>query len=93
MTSRYDALSDRARWFLNNFDEIDLADICAAHEASNQTREAAIDRVRALRDPIAEALENADYRPDMRRGDLADAVMPVILAALDGTEQPTKEQP
>ena len=33
----------------------------------------------ALRNQIAEALEAADYRPDMRRGDLADAVMPVIL--------------
>ncbi|MEU2062881.1 hypothetical protein [Streptomyces sp. NPDC013455] len=49
--------------------------------------EAAIKRVRALRDPIAEALERADYRHDMRRGDLADSIMPVIVAALDGTEQ------
>jgi hypothetical protein len=32
----------------------------------------------ALRDRIAEALEQADYRPDMRRGDLADAIMPVL---------------
>lgn len=31
-----------------------------------------------LRDRIAEALEQADYRLDMRRGDLADAVMPVL---------------
>ncbi|MFG2372588.1 hypothetical protein ACGFY9_14055 [Streptomyces sp. NPDC048504] len=31
-----------------------------------------------LRDQIAEALEQADYRPDMRRGDLADAIMPVL---------------
>ncbi|MGQ5576052.1 hypothetical protein [Streptomyces sp. ECR3.8] len=53
--------------------------------------QAAILRVLALREPIAEALERADYRPDMRRGDLADSVMPVILAALDGTEQPTTE--
>ncbi|MGI3198481.1 hypothetical protein ACRJ4B_16000 [Streptomyces sp. GTA36] len=51
--------------------------------------QAAIERVRALRDPIAEAIEQADYRAPMRRGDLADSVMPVILDALDGTEQPT----
>ena len=31
-----------------------------------------------LRDEIAAALEAADYRMDMRRGDLADAVMPVL---------------
>ena len=58
MTSRYDDLSDRARWFLNNFDEIDLADLCAAHEASNQTREAAIDRVRAF----AADVDNPNWR-------------------------------
>ncbi len=46
--SRYDDLSDRARWFLNNFDEIDLADTCAAQEASNQKRQEVIDRVRAV---------------------------------------------
>ncbi|MDX3074600.1 hypothetical protein [Streptomyces sp. MI02-7b] len=46
--------------------------------------EAQLRRVRGLRDPIAEALERADYRQDMRRGDLADAIMPVIGAALDG---------
>ncbi|MDX2986413.1 ParB N-terminal domain-containing protein [Streptomyces caniscabiei] len=31
-----------------------------------------------LRDEIAAALEAADYRLDMRRGDLADAIMPVL---------------
>lgn len=31
-----------------------------------------------LRDEIADALEAADYRMDMRRGDLADAIMPVL---------------
>lgn len=40
------------------------------------------DRAR-LRDRIAEALEEADYRPDMRRGDLADAIMPVLPAPAD----------
>ncbi|MFF5842157.1 hypothetical protein ACFY74_11890 [Streptomyces massasporeus] len=37
----------------------------------------------ALRNRIAEALEQADYRPDMRRGDLADAVLPVLPAPVD----------
>jgi hypothetical protein len=37
----------------------------------------------ALRDRIAEALERADYRPDMRRGDLADAIMPVLPPPAD----------
>lgn len=36
-----------------------------------------------LRDRYAEALEAADYRPDMRRGDLADALMPVRDAELE----------
>lgn len=31
-----------------------------------------------LRDQIANALEAADYRRDMQRGDLADAVLPVL---------------
>jgi hypothetical protein len=48
VTNRYEQLSDRARWFLNKFDEIDLADICASQEAANQTRQEAIDRVLAL---------------------------------------------
>ncbi|MYU24506.1 hypothetical protein [Streptomyces sp. SID8352] len=38
-----------------------------------------VDRA-ALRDLIADALERADYRPDMRRGDLADAVLAVLPA-------------
>ncbi|MBX7464912.1 hypothetical protein K1Y80_02300 [Streptomyces sp. MAG02] len=36
-----------------------------------------------LRDRIAQALEEADYRLDMRRGDLADAVMAVLPAPVD----------
>lgn len=61
-------------------------------EGEIEAQHAAIERVRALRAPIAEALEQADYRRDMRRGDLADSIMPVILAALDGTEQPATKQ-
>lgn len=48
MTDRIDQLSDRARWFLNNFDEIDLADICASHERSAKTTEAIFNQLRAL---------------------------------------------
>lgn len=44
--TRHDELSDRARWFLQNFDEIDLADLCASHEASNQKRQEDLDRIR-----------------------------------------------
>ncbi|MGD6750961.1 hypothetical protein [Streptomyces sp. BH105] len=36
-----------------------------------------------IRDRIAQALEEADYRMDMRRGDLADAIMPVLPAFAD----------
>ncbi|MFP3986921.1 hypothetical protein U9R90_05340 [Streptomyces sp. E11-3] len=34
MTNRHEELSDSARWFLENFDEIDLADLCASKEAT-----------------------------------------------------------
>jgi len=44
--------------------------------------QAAILRILALREPIAEALEQADYSGNMRRGDLADAIMPVIRATV-----------
>jgi hypothetical protein len=53
MTNRYEGLSDRARWFLQNFDEIDLADICASQEASNQVRQEALARVHHVADLIA----------------------------------------
>lgn len=52
MTNRYEELSDRARWFLNNFDEIDLADTCASQEAANEKRQEAIDRVLALANDV-----------------------------------------
>lgn len=45
------------------------------------TDEAVPSRRAGLRDEIAEALEAADYRMDMRRGDLADSVMPVLYRA------------
>jgi hypothetical protein len=34
MTDRIDQLEARARWFLENFDTHDLADLCAGHEAA-----------------------------------------------------------
>ncbi|MFJ9101346.1 hypothetical protein ACIRJM_23095 [Streptomyces sp. NPDC102405] len=42
------------------------------------TNQAVPSRRAGLRDEIAAALEAADYRMDMRRGDLADAVLPVL---------------
>ncbi|MDX3532507.1 hypothetical protein P1P75_40470 [Streptomyces sp. ID05-39B] len=64
------------------------------HYQRVEQAEAAIERVRALREPIAEAIERADYSGNMRRGDLADSVMPVIHAALDATARPAVgEQP
>lgn len=48
MTDRYDELNDRARWFLNNFDEIDLADICASHEKNAKIVEGHLNQLRAL---------------------------------------------
>lgn len=51
--------------------------------------QAAIERVRALREPIAEAI--ADYREALCCHDLADDAMRLIRAAVDGTEQPTTE--
>jgi len=70
----------------------EMAEERFAWQERGDRAEAAIDRVRDLRDPIAEALEQADYSGNMRRGDLADSIMPVILAALDGTEQPTVQE-
>jgi hypothetical protein len=53
MTDRYDELSERARWFLNNFDEIDLADICANNETAATKAQEALARVRELAGPAA----------------------------------------
>jgi hypothetical protein len=56
MTDRYDELSERARWFLNNFDEIDLADICANNETAATKAQEALARVRELADRWDNAL-------------------------------------
>jgi hypothetical protein len=89
VTNRYDALSERARWFLNNFDEVDLADLCAEQEASNQARQEVIDRVRETCDRLRRANVLADGQPhgDRSRGTLQ--AVERVLAALD----PPQEQP
>jgi hypothetical protein len=73
MTSRYDELSDSARWYIENFDEIDLADLCASKETSlarirDQAEvanvraakaEAALARVRDLADEYPVGIDTA----------------------------------
>lgn len=55
------------------------ADRAAITSGDAEAMDRAIPSRRAgLRDEIAAALEAADYRMDMRRGDLADAVLPVL---------------
>lgn len=48
MTDRIDELSDRARWFLEQFNEIDLASICAAEETAKQEARAAVKQAREV---------------------------------------------
>lgn len=75
MTSRYDELSPRARWFTENFDELDLADICANNEAAAAKAQAA-----AIRDQSALAqirLHIAAHRPRLQYAD------PVLLGRLE----------
>ncbi|WP_435279298.1 hypothetical protein [Streptomyces sp. 1222.5] len=47
MTDRVDQLSERARWFLEQFDEVDLAAACASEEAAKHRAEAELTRLRA----------------------------------------------
>ena len=63
--NRYEQLSDRARWYLQNFDEIDLAEICANQEASNQERQAALARVHHVADLIAAGAPWTANRDDL----------------------------
>lgn len=48
MTNPYEELSPRAKWFMENFDEYGIAEICASHEAAAAKADAAIEQVRAL---------------------------------------------
>jgi hypothetical protein len=95
MTDRYDELSDRARWFLENFDELDIAELCAS-------KEAAIERVRAHRQPfvmwrdIAAALnEPAPATPTATQATETDAELHARRAHPDfeyrTTEGPRKQ--
>lgn len=63
MTNRYDELSDRARWFLNNFDEIDLADICANNETAATKAQEALARVQALAEQWQAAMRPGEKHP------------------------------
>jgi hypothetical protein len=69
MTDRIDQLSDRARWFLNNFDEIDLADICGS-------KEAAIARVRRAAEQWRLAAHEGDL--SIAWGEAATAVLALL---------------
>lgn len=75
MTSRYDDLSPRARWFMQNFDELDLADICASNEAAAAKAQAA-----HLRDQSALTRIRLHIAAHRQRLKLAD---PVLLAKVD----------
>jgi hypothetical protein len=52
VTNRYDELSERARFFLENWDEIDLAEICASGDRESATLKAKLDRVREIADEL-----------------------------------------
>ena len=75
MTSRYDELGPRALWFLENFDELDLAEICASNEAAAAKTQAALVRDQAALAQVR--LHIAAHRPRLR---LAD---PVLLGRLE----------
>jgi hypothetical protein len=83
VTSRYDELGPRARWYLENFDELDIADICANNEAAAERAQAALIRDQAALAQVR--LLIAAYRPRLR---LAD---PILLAKLERVlEQPAE---
>jgi hypothetical protein len=75
VTSRYDELSPRARWFMENFDELDIADICASHETAAAKAQAALIRDQAALAQVR--LLIGAYRKRLR---LAD---PVLLTKLE----------
>jgi hypothetical protein len=86
VTSPYDDLSPRARWFMQNFDELDIADICASQEAAAAKAQAALVRDQAALAQVR--LLVAAYRPRLK---LAD---PILLGKLDRVlEQPAELEP
>lgn len=81
MSDRIDKLGERARWFLEQFDEIDLASICAGEEAAKLEAQAAISRARQL--AAAQQAEGVDGVPCD-----ADTLWPSeVLAALDEPQE------
>ncbi|MFE4857321.1 hypothetical protein [Streptomyces sp. NPDC056670] len=80
MTSRYDQLDARARFFLENWDEIDLAEMCASSETAAKRQQAAIERVRALA---------ADMRTWCSPHNLAVDYADHIEQALNPTQEPS----
>jgi hypothetical protein len=86
VTSRYDDLSPRALWYLENFDELDLADICAKSEAAAAKAQAAL-----VRDQAALAQVRLLIAANRRRLQLAD---PILLGKLERVlEQPAELEP
>lgn len=72
MSNPYEELSDRAKWFMENFDECGVAEICASHEAAADKAQAAIDRAR-------KAISNARYHgwsPSKTEREVLDALNP-----------------
>ncbi len=67
-----DCATCRHDWPCQTYDAITEAAAQATEPAATPSRRA------GLRAEIANALEAADYRHDMRRGDLADAILPVL---------------
>jgi hypothetical protein len=83
VTSRYDELGPRALWFLQNFDELDLADLCANNEAAAAKAQAALVRDQAALAQVR--LLIGTYRPRLQ---LAD---PILLGKLERVlEQPAE---
>jgi hypothetical protein len=83
VTGRYDNLSPRGLWFLQNFDELDLAEICATSEAAAERTQAALIRDQAALAQVR--LLIGAYRPRLK---LAD---PILLGKLDRVlEQPAE---
>jgi hypothetical protein len=75
--TRYDDLSPRALWWLQNLDELDLAESCAAQEAS-------LERAQALQPLPLDGLN------DLARAQANgwNAALDAVQRAIAGKEQP-----
>jgi len=85
--SRYDRLSPRACWFLENFDELDLAESCASFEA-------ALARVRKLiaSDPCG-IFSDDEINAALDEDDEPEAVAHDLTAALRERRHPIRQNP